>query len=387
MNRAIKNIISTFFVAILMVNPVFADNVDLENTYKNYEYTKTQSIDDFISIFNNQFQIYNTFANRLWYDNAVVDKIIILHDIDTDRFFKFVKNEKFIELSDEEFNDFEIERITRAGAFDIFKNDDISGMYITTSNESLNNSERWKIYTHLGTYDAILWFIHEGFHAWEQPRWNLTDGDIPNSARNEFLENTYVRAVRYQLTMQLLQALSDPENQEQHILNALATYSYFKENFVEEHELSIYFDRLEGSAYFFEVMASLIISNYEILIEDDCFESALFNIITDFASTGHSAFSAYGLGLVSEGYTTSGFAALLLERIGIHKWQQMIMEDAYLTPMQVLFNHFSQDNIEIPDMIQITDETLLYVKQSILSRYQFLLQRQHDILDLLGNYL
>ena len=71
------------------------------------------------------------------------------------------------------------------------------GTYITVSEDELNNYERWKAYSYLGTYDTIIWLTHESFHKLEQSKW-ATPRVIQNRDREEFLESTMARVKRDQ---------------------------------------------------------------------------------------------------------------------------------------------------------------------------------------------
>jgi len=327
-----------------------------------------QTVDDFLPVFAAQLKKYDEMAPQLWPDNAVVDKSVVIEDVDTNRLWLVSPDGAVAEISDSDADEMGIVRMPNAAQFSLY--DD--GVYVTISEADLNDEARWGKYLHLGTHDAIIWLIHEGFHAFEQPKWAELEGEVANSNRDEFLENTTARAMRDLLQRQLLLALSEPENAGL-ILDALATYEDWKSTYPQEYADSIYFDRAEGTAYYYEIVAALNLAFPDRINNTADLEQA----ITALAKQGEAVNSAYGLGLVQEGYTVGGYACLLLDRVD-PTWKETIMSNPELTPIELLRENFSSEALPAPQ--QLSSEDLASMDQKILDRWEFLLNRKRETL-------
>jgi hypothetical protein len=209
------------------------------------------NIDDYTTLLAEQLKQYNKVAPSLWPNNAVVNQSIILEEIESKRFWLIAPNGTKSELPENEALAYGFTRNAYFGGFDRFD----GGMYLAVAESDLSNYLLFEKYLHLGTYDAFITFAHEGFHMTEQSRWPMMES-VPNEARDEFLDNTQARAKRALLQEQLLKAIVG-QGDKQLILEALATYEDYKVQFPEDYRNSIFTDRDEGTAYYYELIASL----------------------------------------------------------------------------------------------------------------------------------
>jgi len=324
------------------------------------------SIAEFIPVLAAQLRRYNEAATELWPDNAVAGKSVIIDDIEIGQLWSIAPDGSIRDMTDADVEALGVARMDTVGAFQPYD----GGMYITVSEADLNDEARWGKYIHLGTYDAILWLIHEGFHIWEQPKWAETNDEVLNADREEFLDNTAARALRRQMQLQLLAAIQHPDNS-QLILDALATYEQWKAEFPQEYQLSYYFDRIEGTAYYYEIVAALFAAhpNQIPTVAD------LDNALSALAARGEEVNSAYGLGLVQEGYTTGGYAGILLDRLD-NNWKSELMKEPDLTPIELLRRQFAEATLPAPR--EVTADDMAQMDQRITEQYIFLLQRKQE---------
>jgi hypothetical protein len=140
--------------------------------------------------------------------------------------------------------------------FTYFSTGDKKGIILTLNENSLKNPELFKKYAHLGTYDLFITYVHELFHAYEQPKWTQ-ETTIINGERDEFLETYEARATRAVIIQQLLNAFIYPQEELAFIKKAVATYRNYQTLFPQDAEHTNYWDTIEGTAYYFELISSL----------------------------------------------------------------------------------------------------------------------------------
>ena len=334
-----------------------------------------KTIDDFIPLFAEQLRRYSEVAPELWPDNAVVNQSAVVEDVDTNRLWLIAPDGTVKPLSEEEADSMGVIRRDRASDFSFFD----GGTYITVSESELNDQSRWKKYIHLGTYDTLIWLTHESFHTLEQSKWAVVDAeDIINRDREEFLEDTLARAKRDLLQRQLLKAAGAPEDT-QLILEALATYESWKTQFPEDYRNALYFDRIEGTAFYYELVSSLYSAYPDQVTNKSDLDRALAQL------TGHEGASVYlRLGVASEGYTVGGIACILLDRLE-SDWKERIINDPKATPIEMLSQHFSGQTL--PEPQQLTESDIDLVKERILGKYILLVDAKKRGLQMLDDML
>ena len=299
--------------------------------------TQPTEVEDYITVLAGQLKRYNEAAPSLWPNNALVNQSLIVEQIRKNNFWLIAPDGEVTALSKADALGRGISRMPYADGFSAFD----GGMYLAISKEDLTNCLVFQKYLHLGTYDAFITFAHEGFHSEEQPKWQEMSG-IPNAARDEFTEKLPARAKRALLQKQLLKAVSEPGNTAL-ILDALTTYADWKISFPEDYRNSVYFDRIEGTAYYFELISSLYAA-YPGQIKN----RADLDQAVSLLAAREDIYVEYGL--VAEGYTAGGFACILLGRLE-SDWQERLMNDPEATPIEMLLQHFKDEALPAPQQL------------------------------------
>jgi hypothetical protein len=311
------------------------------------------TVEDFIPVLAQQLRSYNEIAPELWYNNAIVNQTLFIEKIRGNKFWKIAPDGTATPLSKKEFKgymgDYGFSRMSYVDGFNAFD----GGMYLAIADVDVKNVLKWQKYLHLGTYDAAITFTHENFHGAEQEKWQFI-GDVPNSEREEFLEDTAARAKRELLQKQLLRAVSEPGNT-QLILDVLATYEDWKVQFPEDYKNAVYFDCIEGTAFYFELISSLYIGYPDQIKSRDDVDRAIALL-----ATREDVYVDYGL--VKEGYNVGGFACVLLDRLD-DSWQERLVSTPNATPMEMLAEHFKGETL--PEPRQITQAEIDAVGEKI----------------------
>ena len=291
------------------------------------------TLDAFIPVLAEQLQRYNAIAPELWPNNPLVEQTLIVEGLRSKKFWLITPDGAATPLKKSEALSYGFTRNAYVDGFSFFD----GGMYYAFSDEDLTNYLKWQKYLHLGTHDAALFFTHEGFHR-TQSNWRKTD-DIANRERGEYLENTPSRAKRALLQKQILAAVNNPGNTPL-ILDALATYVDWQTEFPDEYQDSVYFERIEGTANYYEYITGLYMGYPDQIKNSNDLDGALALLASrDDVYVGH--------GLVRECYTTSGFACVLLDRLE-SDWKERLMEDPEATPMEMLRQHFLNETLPSP---------------------------------------
>lgn len=173
-------------------------------------------------------------------------------------------------------------------------------MYLALSEISLKNVLEYEKYYHLGTYDIFITYTHELFHMVEQEKWKDLDADVKLS-RVDRLEDVDARVQRNLIYKQVLQAVSEQDSIKklQLVSAVLSSYKKYKENHTEDYQHSIFLDRIEGIAYYFELVSSMYSANAEQIKSSDDLYEGLSVIAKNLNSLD-------GVGLGVEGYWISG---------------------------------------------------------------------------------
>jgi len=295
-----------------------------------------KTIEEFIPVLAEQLRLYNAAAPGLWPDNKVVNQSAVVEGIESGKFWYISPDGRVKSLSKNEALSYGFARNAFVGGFSPYE----GGMYLAVAEEDLPNYLMWERYLHLGTYDSILFLTHEGFHLKEQkaPKWQVISGEVPNSERNAFLENTPSRAKRGLLQRQLMKAVSEPGNTPL-ILEALSTYADWKAQFPDEYKNSTYFERIEGTAFYYEMITGLY-AGYPNQVNSGNLDKALALL-----AARDDVYVRYGL--VMESYKVSGFACVLLDRLE-ENWKERLMGDSEATPIEMLYRRFKGETLPAP---------------------------------------
>ncbi|MDR2167477.1 MAG: hypothetical protein LBE35_06490 [Clostridiales bacterium] len=298
------------------------------------------TVDEFLHVFATQLATYNENAYWLWPGNGVIDQFAVLEDTDRGLFWFFYPDGAFREMPLSEVDELGI----MPGGGDEFTGvRDAEGNFIlihlTIDAARLNDRERIARVVHLGTHDPILWLTHEAFHVPEQTKWATHPAeDLPNLDRRPNLENVSARLARNLLQRQLMEALQNPGD-EGLILDALATYRRWKTDYPDDFLDAVDTDRMEGTAFYFELISGLVVGYPDIIYDWDGIHRA-FEIL---ATYEHFR----GIGLVSESYSAGGFAAAILSRLDLG-WKEVLMADPDATPLSLLYDHFAGRELPPP---------------------------------------
>jgi len=294
------------------------------------------TLGEFMPVLAEQLARYNTIAPTLWPDTTLVNQTLIVEDLTNQTFWLIKPDGVFTEVSEKDIRHYNYEPASYAGGFTFFQ----GGMYLALDEEDVKNVATWEKYLHLGTYDAIIWLIHEGFH---EAQGNWASGAHPgNSEREEHLDNTPARVQRALLQKQLLDAVRHPGDNAA-ILAALATYEDWKTRFPDDYKDSANADRFEGTAYYYELVASLLVGYPDQVKDKKDVDEALALL-----ATREDVYVSHGL--VVEGYTVGGFASVLLDRIE-PDWKERLMADPGATPMEMLRQHFADQKLPVPTQL------------------------------------
>jgi hypothetical protein len=321
------------------IEPIENNKYHLGVQFQEHDTDMSAFIKDTLAI---QIKNYQKRAAGLWPDNHVTDKYVIAECIESGKFWLITPEGEVNELSKDEVLSYNVPRSPYSDAFNSFSGNGISGMYLAVSEKDLNNYLVFQKYVHLGTYDVFITYVHELFHMDEQPNW-AEPTDIANRERDEYAGNTDARAKRYLLQDQLAAAMSDPANREKLILDAIATYKDYKDKFSEDYNGSKFFDRIEGTAYYIELIASLYSAYPDQIKNTEDLHEALGLLVTN------DRYRA--IGAIIEGYHIGAFAGILLDETANDDgtiWKEELMKNPDLTPMDILEQQYADVSLPEP---------------------------------------
>jgi hypothetical protein len=307
------------------------------------------TVEGYIDVLAAQLKRYNEIAPSLWPDSAVTNQSIILEELNSQRFWLISPDGAVTVLQEDEALAYGFYRSNYFGGFDPYD----GGMYLAVAESDLTNYLLFEKYLHVGTYDAFITFTHESFHMKEQAKWAMPDS-VPNEAREEFLDNGDARAKRALLQRQLLKAISGRADR-QLILEAVATYEDYKTGFPDDYNYSVFTDRDEGTAYYYELISSLYAAYpAQVNSREDLYRAL------ELLATREDIY--VDTGLVAEGYNVGGFACILMDMLG-YDWKERIMNDADATPIEMLAESVSGETL--PPPARLTQEEIDAVSERI----------------------
>lgn len=316
----------------------------------------------FIPVFASQIKNYNQIAPSLWPNNRVVNLYAVVQSIENETSCIISPEGKITSLTSSELRKICAIRPKYNIGFAPFTNDSIKGVYLALSEDALKNRLEYQKYQYLGTYDLLLTYSHEMFHLYEQDKNWETPQIIYNRARNPGLDNIEARTERRLITNLILKAAAatQPER-DSIILQTLSNYRKYKSDYPDDYRAARYFDRIEGTAHYYEVVSSLY-SAYPQYIDS---KEKLVEAMRILAA-GSNPKPYREPGIIAESYILGVWAGFLLDEILANnsQWKTEIMENPELTPLDILFRQF-QDTI-LPSPIiaspDIKSEVLLAIK-------------------------
>ena len=312
---------------------------------------------DFIPVFAQQLKKYNQVAEKIWPKSAVTNIPVVLEDTDSKKMWQITPDGQINDFSNQDAEDMNVDRSEEPGTwgyygkqFDKFGVDaqyslegktlESGGMYFSLNAAALKNKEMWNRYPHLGAYDALVFVLHENFHIFEQEKWNKlseTNTAKIGSEKDQHLEQTEARIIRYQLIQNLMKAVTQPKDMDL-VLQAIATYNEYKAKHKTDFDNAHYWDRTEGSAQYMEIMVALYTYFPEQLHTDEDIAQAIQALGKQTNGYGTST------GNVEEAYDIGAFAGLLLDHYD-SSWKMKLMKDKETTPMSLLAVHFQNEKL------------------------------------------
>lgn len=236
--------------------------------------------------------------------------------------------------------------------------DGVKGMVIVISQDALLDQKSYEKYTHLGTYDPLLTYIHEGFHLFAQDGDRWENADVSTAIRENALDNLEARKLRTYTLKLLSRALQDEENRDLYMKQAVKLHQEYKTTFVKEYERVRYFERIEGTASYYEVVASLQVSYPETIHETNYAKAvALWSTHRRPEEVLGASHEAYELGIL---------AGVLLDlKSDPSEWKEKIERDPETTPMDLIEGLYTKEELDEVDVPEISEEFALSLLEPI----------------------
>lgn len=311
-----------------------------------------KTTEEYIKVLAQQVKSYNEKTSTLWPNNTETNQLLIAQDIKTKKIYRIEPDGRYKTITSDELDKLGGRQMKLNGDWAQLKKDGASGAVVAVDPAALTNYYTFQRYEHLGTYDPFITYAHELFHAIPQETWKKTT--YGNTERDERLDDSAARRTRMLLQQQLTLAISDPPNREAHIKDALATYKAYQKNDQKDYQATLLSDRLEGTAYYYELKASLYAGYPDTIKTDDDIYRALSVILKD----DNPAYRDSGATI--EGYAIGGYSAILLDLLAKEQnqdpnsWKKTIEENGETTSLTLLEQKF--ENTPLPEAKAIPSE-------------------------------
>ncbi|WP_251711848.1 hypothetical protein [Lactococcus ileimucosae] len=364
-----------------------------KSTSFNFIASKNQpeTVKDFLPVFAQQLKKYNEVAEKIWPNSAVTQVPVVLEDTDSKKMWKITPDGQISDFSDKEAEEMNVDRSESPGTwgyygkqfgkFGVDANYNVhgkdlkdGGMYFSLDDATLKDKELFNRYPHLGSYDALVFVLHENFHIFEQEKWDkLPEEEIAKigSKKDQHLDEVDARVIRYQLIQELMKAVAQPKDKSL-VLQAIATYNEYKSKHKTDFDHAQYWDRTEGSAQYMEIMAALYTYFPDQLRTDEDITQAIQTLGKQTKGYGTST------GNVEEAYDVGAFASLLLDRYDT-SWKTKLMKDKDTTPMSLLADYFQND--KLPDYTPLDEGDKNKLIEKISSKKKELVTYQKESLE------
>jgi hypothetical protein len=310
------------------------------------------TLDEYISIVAPQIKRFNQHSDEFWPNSALKDSAVY-----------FVTNDKKQAWKVEYDGSYhKIENIKSVPRFDSIMGYPLEfyylkpemhgekGMVLVISSEELLDQVRFEKYTHLGMYDPIITYIHEGFHIFTQGSDHWKEADIAKAQREDAFDNLEARKLRTYSIGLLYKALQDESNRDFYVKQALRLYQTYKDTFPEEYERVQYFERIEGSASYYEIVSCLQVSY------PDTINSTNYTDAVALWTTNRQPQNSVGAS--HEAYELGAVAGVLLDIYSddAKDWKEKLENDPESTPMGLLETVFTEEELQQVDVPEISQE-------------------------------
>lgn len=314
---------------------------------------------EYVKVLAKQVKNYNQRISTYWPNNPETNQYVITQDIDTNKVWMISPNGEVKTIPTKDLKKYHIETTIKTnGQWSPFKGNGISGAFLTIAPESLNNYYQFQKYYYLGTYDTFITYSHELFHSVTQDRW--AKSTLGNKDSYERPDDTLGRRYRMQLMQQLAKAISstNDSDREAYTKAALATYKAYQKNNKADYKATMYWDRMEGTAYYYELKTSLYAA-YPTKINSD---SDVYKAVGVILKNDNVAYR--DTGAVAEGYNIGGYASFLLDMLAVKNgqnvddWKNQIETEGNTTPLTLLEKQYEGQTLpkaeKIPSKAELT---------------------------------
>ncbi|MGX7015110.1 hypothetical protein [Vagococcus silagei] len=314
------------------------------------------TFDAYVQVAAKQVKNYQEHIESFWPNNPEKNQYLLIQNLKDKQSVLVTPKGEIQTLSKNEFKKYNVGfGLNTEGQWAPIQSNGISGAYIGVIPENLSNYYSFQKYEHLGTYDQFLSYSHELFHSITQERWAGAKLTVEaQSDRDERFEDSQARHTRMLLQQQLKNAIADEKQREEFTLAALRTYQTYQRENKEDFQQSKLGDRLEGTAYYYELVSSLYAGYPEqIQSQADVYKGLGILLANDNPAYRNT-------GLTSEGYGVGGYAGILLDLIAIEKnenpnqWKKIIEEDENVSTISLLEKAYSEK--ELPKQEEIPSE-------------------------------
>ncbi|QBO37317.1 hypothetical protein EQG49_13020 [Periweissella cryptocerci] len=319
----------------------------------------------YVQVLAHQIKRYNQVAPKMWPNNKEINQYALLNDVEDHRAWLITPTGQVTQLTRQQLLAFKLPfldtnipaavaaqipakelammknmPLKQSGYWSQFKmkyaGKHISGGYFNVSNKELKNTNNYKRYPHLGTYDVFITYAHEMFHSITQANWKTPKHQV-NVQGSERMKDTKARAKTLQLVDQLRQAVVDGKKSS--LLAALATYKDYKKEFPSDYKAGFMYNRAEGTAYYYELHTSLMSAYPNKIHNSKDVTRALKTILKQYR------LDYLDTGAVAGSYNIGAFAGILLDQqakqqhISPNIWKEYMGKHAHTNPIDYLAKH------------------------------------------------
>lgn len=318
------------------------------------------TLDEYVQIAASQIGTFNEMSNSFWPASSFDGAVVYFISNDKKHAWKVNYDGSYTKIEN-------VRSVPRYGSvmgYDMeffpleIRSDGVKGMVIVISQDALLDQKRFEKYTHLGMYDPLLTYIHEGFHIFVQDSDRWKNAEVSTALRENAFDNLEARKLRINTIRLLYQALQDDENQDMYLKQAIKLHQMYKNTFAQEYERVRYFERIEGSASYYEVVASLQVSYPEDINSTNYTEA-----IGLWASNRQPEDA---VGASHEAYELGAVAGVLLDmKMDPEEWKKIIEADPMATPMGLIESLYTKDELDQVEVPEINDKFTERIVESI----------------------
>lgn len=316
------------------------------------------TLDEYMEITAPQIGQFHQQANAVWPDAAFDGSVAYFVTADKHRAWKVKHDGSYYELEDPTHMPLYSMVVGYSTEFYIMDEavEGEKGLVIVISEDELLDQIAAQKYTHVGTYDAIITYIHEGFHAFTQSGEEWVADSSDHTGEN-YLDNVEARQLRTYALELLHQAILDEANRDLYTLQAIKVYQEYQVQFPGEYRTLRYQDKMEGTAMYFEVVSCLQVCYPETVNTENYLDAA-----TLWVSNRRVQGS---VGASKEAYELGAACGILLDLKSEDKtaWKHAIAQGGNQTPLELLATRYTQQEIDETPMPEMKPEFAASVRE------------------------